>query len=146
MDPQNDCCPIIFSRPGEVSPALLLPNTVNGSGTCLPWARIRISLMIAGLQYVDIRNGTIGCCDVEAIVQMPLRAVFLQLASCNACRAPHLTFLFSLHPVFLANPSSALREQVPSNRAPQSFATLAVASNRLLLSCTPSICLESLEQ
>lgn len=103
-------------------------------------------LRCQGRHHVDQMNSTIRCLDVEAIVQMPPRAVFLQLASCNACRAPHLTFLNSLHPVSLANPSSALREPIPSNRAPQSFATLAVACIRLLLSCTPSICLESLEQ
>lgn len=46
------------------------------------------SLTISGLPACGSKewyDRTSGCRDVEAIVQMPLRAVFLQLASCNAC-------------------------------------------------------------
>ena len=53
--------------------------------------------------------------------QRPPRAVFLA-----ACKAPHFTFLNSVHPVLLANPSSALRKQVYTNNPPLSIATLTI--------------------
>jgi hypothetical protein len=68
-----------------------------------------------------VRAGVVIC---GSHVQRPLRAVFLQ-----RCSAPHFTFLNSLHPVSLANPSSALREPIHkmhSNCPPLSFATLAI--------------------
>lgn len=60
------------------------------------------------------------------VVMLEQRAMATPSRVPAACKTPQFTFLNSLHPVLLANPNSALREYIHSNRALQSIATLAI--------------------
>lgn len=130
-----------------VAPAKVSAWRFQGSGAVEPmhlfWVAGVIVIVFA-LIITKIWDGWKNSLPTPPTAEEPRRA-FLQ-------RAPHLTFLFSLHPVFLATSYSRsplfhefinrisfqLHISIPSLRL-QSPATIMV-------SCTPSHCLESLER
>ena len=129
VDVQEDRSQIIFhvSKTG-ISPHYLPGHQLFGCSDVSsiqkvdgPRSRCRGSSMWTSKM---VRAGVVVC---GSNVQRPLRALFLQ-----RCSALHFTFVNSLHPVSLANPSSALRKPIHTIRSncPHLYiATFAVGSH-----------------